>query len=38
VTQIDVGVTKGAHYVVCELQGQPGSTSAKFKIFGVFAT
>ncbi|GAA5894320.1 SGNH/GDSL hydrolase family protein [Sporobolomyces salmoneus] len=38
VTQIDQGVTKGPHYVVCELQGQPGIDHARFKLFGVFAT
>jgi hypothetical protein len=35
VTQIDRGVSKGAHYVVCELQGQPGVDKGKFKIYGV---
>lgn len=38
VTQIDRGVTKGAHYVVCELQGQPGIDKGRFKIYGVFST
>ncbi|GAA5925083.1 hypothetical protein JCM10213_000527 [Rhodosporidiobolus nylandii] len=38
VTQIDQGVTKGPHYVVCELQGQPGIDHARFKLFGVFST
>ncbi|KAH8928129.1 hypothetical protein BT69DRAFT_1257733 [Atractiella rhizophila] len=38
VTQIDRGVSKGPHYVVCELQGEPGIDKAKFKIYGVFAT
>ncbi|KAG0662519.1 cap64-like protein [Rhodotorula mucilaginosa] len=38
VTQIDQSVSKGPHYVVCELQGQPGIDHARFKLFGVFAT
>lgn len=38
VTQIDQGVTKGSHYVVCELQGNPGIDRARFKLFGVFST
>ncbi|KAM0748157.1 hypothetical protein T439DRAFT_304517 [Meredithblackwellia eburnea MCA 4105] len=38
VTQIDTGVTRGPHYVVCELQGQPGIDHARFKLFGVFST
>lgn len=37
VTQIDRGVTRGNHFVVCELQ-KDESEKAKFKIFGVFAT
>lgn len=38
VAQIDQGVTKGSHYVVCELQGQPGIDKGRFKIYGVFST
>ncbi|GAA5893688.1 hypothetical protein JCM8208_000859 [Rhodotorula glutinis] len=38
VTQIDMNVARGPHYVVCELQGQPGIDHARFKLFGVFAT
>ena len=38
VTHIDQNVSKGPHYVVCELQGQPGIDHARFKLFGVFAT
>lgn len=38
VTQIDQGVTRGNHYVVCELQGQPGIDHARFALFGVFST
>ncbi|KAM0791280.1 hypothetical protein ACM66B_005754 [Microbotryomycetes sp. NB124-2] len=38
VTQIDQGVTKGSHFVVCELQGQPGVDRAQFSILGVFST
>ena len=38
VTQIDQGVTKGPHYIVCELQGTPGVDAAKFKLYGIFST
>lgn len=38
VTHIDRGVSKGPHYVVCELQGQPGIDKGRFKIYGVFST
>ncbi|SCV72078.1 BQ2448_4772 [Microbotryum intermedium] len=38
VTQIDQAVTKGSHFVVCELQGQPGVDHAQFKLFGIFST
>jgi hypothetical protein len=34
VQRIDQGVSKGSHFVVCELQGQPGQDVAKFSIYG----
>lgn len=37
ITQVDRGVGKGSHYVVCELQGNP-TDEAKFKIYGIFAS
>ncbi|KAI8456713.1 hypothetical protein BY996DRAFT_4579227 [Phakopsora pachyrhizi] len=38
ITQIDQGVGKGSHYVVCELQGNPETDKAKFKIYGIFSS
>ncbi|MBW0504757.1 hypothetical protein O181_044472 [Austropuccinia psidii MF-1] len=38
ITQIDRGVGKGPHYVVCELQGNPEVDTAKFKIYGIFSS
>ncbi|KAH9458917.1 hypothetical protein Pst134EA_019071 [Puccinia striiformis f. sp. tritici] len=37
ISQVDRGVGKGSHYVVCELQGKP-TDEAKFKIYGIFAS
>ena len=38
VTHIDKGVSRGAHYVVCELQGQSGIDTARARVYAVLAT
>ncbi|KAF8688390.1 putative lipopolysaccharide-modifying enzyme, partial [Rhizoctonia solani] len=35
---IDIAVPAGAHFVECALAGEEGSTSAPFRILGIFAT
>lgn len=35
---IDRGVSRGSHFVECQLQGDAGSTSPPFKILGIFTT